>query len=30
VSQGGSVQLNVNGQPCSNPGHIQLKLVIVK
>jgi hypothetical protein len=30
VSQGGSVQLNVNGKPCSNPGHVQLKLVIVK
>jgi hypothetical protein len=30
VSQGGSVQFNVNGQPCSNPGHTQLKLVVVR
>lgn len=30
VSSGGSVQMNVNGQPCDNPGHTQLKLVIVK
>lgn len=30
VSQGGSVQMNVNGKPCDNPGHTQLKLVIVK
>lgn len=30
VSQGGSLQLNVNGQPCDNAGHLPLKLVIVK
>lgn len=30
VSQGGSLQLNVNGQPCDNNGHLPIKLVIVK
>lgn len=29
VSQGGSLQLNVNGQPCDNEGHLPLKLVVV-
>jgi hypothetical protein len=31
VSNGGSVQLNVNGQPCGdNQGHTQIKLVVVQ
>lgn len=30
VSNGGSLQLNVNGQPCDNAGHQPLKLVVVR
>lgn len=30
VSNGGSLQLDVNGQPCDNAGHQPLKLVVVK
>jgi hypothetical protein len=30
VSNGGSLQLDVNGQPCDNEGHQPLKLVVVK
>ena len=29
VSMGGSLQMNVNGQPCDNQGHLPIKLVIV-
>ena len=30
VSHGGSIQMDVNGHPCDNPGHIPLKLVVVR
>lgn len=30
VSQGGSLQLDVNGQPCDNHGHLPIKLVVVQ
>lgn len=29
VSQGGSLQLDVNGQPCDNKGHMPIELVVV-
>lgn len=30
VSHGGSLQLDVNGQPCDNEGHLPIKLVVVQ
>lgn len=30
VSMGGSLQLNVNGKPCDNHGHLPIKLVVVE
>ena len=30
VSHGGSLQLDVNGQPCDNEGHLPIKLVVVR
>lgn len=30
VSHGGSLQLDVNGQPCDNAGHLPIKLVVVQ
>lgn len=30
VSRGGSLQLDVNGKPCDNQGHLPFKLVVVK
>jgi hypothetical protein len=29
VSQGGSLQMNVHGQPCDNEGHLPITLVVV-
>ena len=29
VSQGGSLQMNVHGQPCDNEGHLPIKIVVV-
>ncbi len=30
VSSGGSLQLDVNGKPCDNQGHMPLKLVVIQ